>query len=131
MKRQLLQRLSLLLLSATMLVACGSNSRRDEIQARKQALVEHQQKELAKAQKELAAVDSALQAVNAEHDKQHQWVMENATRLKDDAPEVVRLNELRSQRDSLQAQWQTLGAKIRYIRQKQNEYQNNESKTHE
>jgi len=116
--KRLLRQLSLLIVSAALFSACGSGSRRDEIEARKQALIEHQQTELARAQEELATVDSVLQEVSAEHDSLHQWVMEHATKLKDDAPEVVRLNRLRSQRDSLQAQWQTLGAKIRYIKQK-------------
>ena len=42
--------------------------------------------------------------------------MEHATKLDGRSPEVVRLNQLRARRDSLQAEWQTLGAKIKYIR---------------
>jgi len=108
---------------AALLTACGSSSRRDEIEARKKALIEHQQTELEQARKELAVTDSLLQAVSHEHDRQHQWVMAHATQLSDNAPEVLQLNALRSRRDSLQAQWQTLGAKIRYILEKQSETQ--------
>jgi len=112
--------LALITAHLSLITSCG-NSRREEIEARKKALIEHQQTELQRAQEELAIIDSMLQAVGNEHDQLHQWVMEHATKLNDDAPEVIRLNRLRSHRDSLQVQWQTLGAKIRYIKQKQSE----------
>lgn len=106
----------------TMLIsACGSNSRRAEIEARKEALKHKQDSTLAATQLELARVDSLLEIVKAEHDQHHQWVMEHSTKLNDQSPEVVKLNQLRSRRDSLQVQWETLGAKIKYIRKKQKE----------
>lgn len=102
----------------TLLTACKNHSRRDEIEARRAALIHKQDSALAEAQQQLALVDSMLEAVKREHDAQHQWVMVHATELNDRSPEVLRLNALRAHRDSLQAQWQTLGTKIRYIRMK-------------
>jgi len=98
------------------ITACGNHSRRDEIEARRAALTHKQDSALAEAQQRLAEVDSTLEAVRRDHDAQHQWVMEHATKLDGRSPEVVRLNQLRARRDSLQAEWQTLGAKIKYIR---------------
>ena len=82
-------------------------------------MVHKQDSALAEAQQRLAIVDSLLEATRREHDAQHQWVMEHATQLSDQSEEVVRLNRLRAHRDSLEAEWQTLGAKIKYIRRLQ------------
>ena len=106
----------LLALTAT-LTACGNHSRRDEIEARKSALKQKQDSALAAAQQQLAEVDSMLIEASRRHDEQHQWAMTHATQLSDSSPEVQQLNRMRARRDSLQAQWQVLGAKIRYIRQ--------------
>ena len=107
---------TILLVVAAMLAACTGGSRRAEIEARKAALKHKQDSTLLATQQELALVDSLWQAAKAEHDALHQWVMDNASRLNDQSPEVLRLNRLRAHRDSLQVQWETLGAKIKYIR---------------
>ena len=109
------------LIAVMVVAACGNKSRRDEIEARKAALVNKQDSTLKATQQELAVVDSLLQIAKAEHDKQHAWVMAHATQLNDQSAEVKKLNELRSRRDSLQTAWQTLGAKIRYIQKMRNE----------
>ena len=106
--------------AALMLTACG-NSRRAEIEARKAALKQKQDSALTASQERLAQVDSLLDQVKAEHDRQHEWVMSHSTQLNDQSPEVLRLNQLRAHRDSLQAEWETLGAKIKYIRKRQAE----------
>lgn len=112
-----MKKLTFLLALAAMLTACGNHSRRDEIEARKNALQQKQDSALAAAQQQLAEVDSMLIEANRRHDEQHQWVMTHAAQLNDHSPKVQQLNSLRARRDSLQAQWQVLGAKIRYIRQ--------------
>lgn len=86
---------------------------------RHEALKLKQEAALKQAQQELAAVDSMLEAVKRRHDAQHQYVMEHATTLKDDAPEVLELNRLRLQRDSLQVAFDALCGKIKYIHRKQ------------
>lgn len=98
--------------------ACADKSRRAEIDARKAALKQKQDSSLVDAQQRLAVVDSLLEVAKAEHDSLHAWVMSNSTKLKEQSPEVVKLNELRTRRDSLQVEWETLGAKIKYIRKK-------------
>ena len=89
------------LIAVMVVAACGNKSRRDEIEARKAALVNKQDSTLKATQQELAVVDSLLQIAKAEHDKQHAWVMAHATQLNDQSAEVKKLNELRSRRDSL------------------------------
>lgn len=120
MKRKavLIYAISLFAISVSM--SCADKSRRAEIEQRKEALVHKQDSALAEAQQRLALVDSMLEATKVEHDQQHEWVMANSTKLKDNSPEVLRLNQLRARRDSLQVEWETLGAKIKYIRKKQN-----------
>ena len=103
-------------MAAALLAACTDGSRRAEIEARKAALKNKQDSTLLATQQELAVVDSLLLLTKVIHDQQHQWVMDNATKLNEHSPEVIALNRLRARRDSLQAQWETLGAKIKYIR---------------
>lgn len=105
---------------ALLLTACG-HSRRAEIEARKAALKQKQDSALTASQERLALVDSLLEAAKLEHDRQHEWVMAHGAMLSERSPEVLRLNQLRAHRDSLQVEWETLGAKIRYIRKRQAE----------
>lgn len=107
---------------ATLLTtACGNNSRRDEIEQRKAALKQHQDSALLAAQQELAVVDSTLEAVKAEYEQKKAVVEQHKAALCANADELTELTLLGLKRDSLQGQWQLLGAKIKYIRQKQTE----------
>lgn len=120
MKKSFITSATALFLVVVVAMGCTDKSRRAEIEQRKAALVQKQDSALAEAQQRLAWVDSALEATKAEHDRQHEWVMANSTKLKDNSPEVLKLNQLRAHRDSLQAEWETLGAKIKYIRKLKN-----------
>ena len=120
MKKSFITLAIALFLVVAVAMGCTDKSRRAEIEQRKAALVQKQDSALAEAQQRLAWVDSALEATKAEHDRQHEWVMANSTKLKDNSPEVLKLNQLRAHRDSLQAEWETLGAKIKYIRKLKN-----------
>ena len=118
-----------LLLGIALLTACaGGSSRRAEIEARKAALAHKQDSTLLATQRQLAAVDSTLEAVKRAHDRQHEWVMAHATELSDQSAEVTELNRLRARRDSLEAEWKTLGAKIRYIRRLQENHHQDTNK---
>ena len=112
---------ALLLAAMSVLTSCADKSRRSEIEQRKAALIHKQDSTLAATQERLAVVDSMLEATKAEHDRQHEWVMSHSTELNNQSPEVLRLNQLRAHRDSLQAEWETLGATIRYIKKKKEE----------
>lgn len=120
MKKSFITSATALFLVVVVAMGCTDKSRRAEIEQRKAALVQKQDSALAEAQQRLALVDSMLEATKAEHDRQHEWVMANSTKLKDNSPEVLKLNQLRAHRDSLQAEWETLGAKIKYIRKLKN-----------
>ena len=108
----------LLLVTTVFFSACADKSRRAEIEARKAALAHKQDSTLEATQRQLAVIDSTLEVAKAEHDSLHAWVMSHSTKLNDQSPEVIRLNALRARRDSLQIEWETLGAKIKYIRMK-------------
>lgn len=107
--------------AALLLAACGSNSRRAEIEARKAALIHKQDSALAASQQELAVVDSALEAVKQAYEQKKAVVEQHQKDLVATEEELTALTRLRVHRDSLQVQWETLGAKIRYIRKKMGE----------
>lgn len=109
-----------LIIAIFMTMACG-NSRRDEIEQRRAALRQKQDSSLLAAQQELAIVDSALQIIKAEYEKKKNDVEAHKAALQATEEELTGLTLLRIQRDSLQVQWNMLGAKIKYIRQKQKE----------
>jgi response regulator RpfG family c-di-GMP phosphodiesterase len=92
------------------------------VEARKAALQLHQEIELKAAQDELAATDSLLQITNQELDALQNQVDQHKKALKATPEELTKLTTTRIKRDSIRTQFETLGAKIRYIRQKQKEY---------
>ncbi len=81
----------------------------------------HQEIELKAAQDELAATDSLLQIANHELDALQKQVDQHKKALKATPEELTLLTTTRIRRDSIRTQFETLGAKIRYIRQKQKE----------
>ena len=91
------------------------------VEARKAALQLHQKIELKAAQDELAATDSLLQIANRELDALQKQVDQHKKALKATPEELTLLTTTRIRRDSIRTQFETLGAKIRYIRQKQKE----------
>ena len=91
------------------------------VEARKAALQLHQEIELKAAQDELAATDSLLQIANRELDALQKQVDQHKKVLKATPEELTLLTTTRIRRDSIRTQFETLGAKIRYIRQKQKE----------
>jgi len=91
------------------------------VEARKAALKLHQEIELKAAQNELAVTDSLLQIANQELDALQKQVDQHKKALKATPEELTRLTMTRIRRDSIRTQFETLGAKIRYIRQKQKE----------
>ena len=93
----------------------------DIVEARKAALKLHQDVELKIAQQELARTDSLLIMVSRELEAQQQQVDAHKATLKVTAEELTLLTKTRMRRDSIRTQYETLGMKIRYIRQKQKE----------
>ena len=113
--------ISIMLVMATVLVISCGNSRRNEIEMRKEALKHKQDSTLLAAQKELGVVDSTLEAVKTEYEMMKKEVEQHRAELRATEEELTNLTLLRVKRDSLQVQWDLLGAKIKYIRQKQKE----------
>jgi hypothetical protein len=107
------------MLAALFFAACGSKSRRAEIEARKAALVQKQDSALQATQQELALTDSLLELARRQYD-------EALARLHaGQSVSEQELVSLRQHRDSLQVLWEAQGAKIRYIRKRQEESQRN------
>ncbi|UKK50678.1 hypothetical protein L6472_11770 [Prevotella sp. E13-17] len=115
------QRLFIATIALALVATACSNSRRNEIEQRRAALKHKQDSTLLASQQELAHVDSALEAAKAEYEQKKATVEEHKSQLKATAEELTELTLLRMKRDSLQVQWNTLGAKIKYIRKKQND----------
>lgn len=119
--------LIVIIISTLLLAACGESKTRQEINRRKAALKEKQETELKKAQEDLAATDSLLQLTNHQLDSLQQQVEAHKKALKATPEELTLLTLTRIKRDSIRTQSEVLGAKIRYIRQKQKEAQKTDS----
>ena len=91
------------------------------VDARKGALKLHQEIELKAAQDEMAKTDSLLQLANEELEELQKKVDKHKAALKATPEELTLLTRTRMKRDSIRTQFETLGAKIRYIHQKQEE----------
>ena len=93
----------------------------DVVEARKAALKLHQDVELKIAQKELARTDSLLVLANRELEALQRQVDAHKAALTATAEELTDLTRTRMRRDSIRTQFEALGMKIRYIRQKKGE----------
>ena len=91
------------------------------INTRKKALTLYQNIELKRAQQELAITDSLLQAQQHDLDYLQMKVDKDKAALRATPEELTMLTRCRMKRDSLRTQFETLGAKIRYIHKKQKE----------
>ena len=117
-----MKQLIFILVCALGLLSCGGNSKqREAIDTRWKALRLHQQTELKRAQKELAQTDSLLRQVQRDYDDLQAKVEKDKADLRATPEELTMLTKTRIKRDSLRTQYETLGAKIRYIRKKQEE----------
>ena len=93
----------------------------DNVEARKTALRLHQQVELKAAQEDLLRADSLLVLANRELETLQKQVDAHKATLTATAEELTLLTRTRMRRDSIRTLYETLGAKIRYIRKKQKE----------
>ena len=122
-----MRKIVMMMLCVAAMTACTSKLKKEnealaeEIEERREALKEHQQQSLEEAQRDLAVTDSLLEVATAEHAELHQWVMEHATELNDQSPEVLRVNVLHARCDSLKERFEVLAETIKYIRKKQAE----------
>ena len=113
-----------IMLGVLVLTACTSNLKkenealRDEIEERRENLETSIQNNLEAARQELAVTDSLLNIAKREHDEQHEWVMSHATQLNEQSPEVLKLNQLRAQRDSLQVEFEKQAQKVKFFMNK-------------
>ena len=113
-----------IMLGVLVLTACTSNLKkenealRDEIEERRENLETSIQNNLEAARQELAVTDSLLNIAKREHDEQHEWVMSHATQLNEQSPEVLNLNQLRAQRDSLQVEFEKQAQKVKFFMNK-------------
>ena len=111
------------LMEARILIDSLRRTYPDVVEARKAALKLHQDVELKIAQQELARTDSLLILANRELEARQQQVDAHKADLKATAEELTLLTKTRMRRDSIRTQFEALGMKIRYIRKKQKETQ--------
>ena len=111
------------LMEARVLIDSLRRTYPDVVEARKAALKLHQDVELKIAQQELARTDSLLILANRELEARQQQVDAHKADLKATAEELTLLTKTRMHRDSIRTQFEALGMKIRYIRKKQKETQ--------
>ena len=109
------------MVAVLLLAACGETKARQEINRRKAALKEKQETELRKAQEDLRLTDSLLVVTNRQLDSLQQQVDAHKKALKATPEELTLLTLTRMKRDSIRTQFEVLGAKIRYIREKMKE----------
>lgn len=88
---------------------------------RRDALVLQQNIELKRTQAELIVLDSALQVVKTDYERQRQAVETAKAELRATAEDLTALTKARLYRDSLQARFDALCAKVRLIHKKQKE----------
>lgn len=93
----------------------------DIVEARKAALRLHQDVELKATQEELKQTDSLLILANRELEALQKQVDAHKASLTATADELTLLTRTRIRRDSIRTSYETLGAKIRYIRKRQKE----------
>lgn len=91
------------------------------VEARKGILELHQKIELKAAQEELVRTDSLLKIANQKLDSMQAIIESDKAALKATPEELTLLTRTRIWRDSIRTQFETLGAKIHYIHQKQKE----------
>ncbi|MBQ9216482.1 MAG: membrane lipoprotein lipid attachment site-containing protein [Prevotella sp.] len=117
------------MVAVLLLAACGETKTRQEINRRKAALKEKQETELRKAQEDLRLTDSLLVVTNRQLDSLQQQVDAHKKALKATPEELTLLTLTRMKRDSIRTQFEVLGAKIRYIREKMKEVKSEEVKS--
>lgn len=98
----------------------------DIVEARKAALRLHQEVELKITRQEMTRTDSLLTLANHELEALQQQVDAHKAALTATAEELTQLTRTRMRRDSIRTQFEALGMKIRYIRQKQEEVKSEE-----
>ena len=101
----------------TLLVACGGQTPKTE-GVKKDSIVSARDVANEKKAEAMRLVDSlqpVLDAAKQEEAELAAWVIEHAVELKDDAPEVLRLNRMRMHLDSLQKQFAVAQGQIRYL----------------
>lgn len=96
----------------------------EDLSARREALKVYQQASLAVAQHDLAAIDSALKVTASSYITLSATVEAHKRDLCATPEELQNLNLLRKKRDSLQVAYDVTCAKIRYIRKRQKQYNN-------
>ena len=106
------------------MAACTSNLKkenealREEIDERRENLETKIEENLEAARLQLTVTDSLLNIANREHDKLHEWVMEHATELNEHSTEVLLLNSLRAERDSLRVEFEKQAQKVKFYMSK-------------
>lgn len=105
------------IMMVALLAACGGQTPKTET-VKKDSIVTARDVAEEKKAEALHLIDSlrpVLETAKQEEAELAAWVIEHAVELKDDAPEVVRLNRMRMHLDSLQKQFAVAEGQVRYL----------------
>ena len=116
--RQNMKHLAMICLVLLMAACSGQAPKKDGL-VKKDSIVTARdvaEAKLEKAQLLKDSLDMALQKATQEEAAHAAWIMENATKLADDAPEVQQLNRMRLHLDTLKKQCGLVDGQIRYLK---------------
>ena len=102
-----------------LMAACSGQAPKKDGLVKKDSIVTARdvaEAKLEKAQLLKDSLDMALQKATQEEAAHAAWIMENATKLTDDAPEVQQLNRMRLHLDTLKKQCGLVDGQIRYLK---------------
>ena len=105
-----------------LMAACGGQAPKTETQ-QKDSIVTARDVAEQKLEQAVMLADSLTQAYEQlakEEAEQAAYVIENATKLAEDAPEVVRLNEIRLQLADLQSRKTAAEGQVKYLKRQLN-----------
>ena len=101
-----------------LLAACSGQTPNNKESVKKDSVVTARDVALEKkavAEKLKDSLTAVIEEAAAEEAELAEWVMAHAVELKDDAPEVMRLNRMRMHLDSLRKQLGLADGQVRYL----------------
>ena len=106
------------IIMVVLLAACGGQSSKTESEKKDSIVTARDVAMMKKAEAEqlLDSLRPALETAIQEEKELADWVIAHAVELKDDAPEVLRLNRIRMHLDTLHRQVAVTEGQVRYLK---------------
>lgn len=103
-----------------MMAACSGQAPKTETQKKDSIVTARDvaEQKLAEVQKVRDSLETVLQTITAQEAEKAAYVIEHATKLSNDAPEVLELNSIRMQLDSVKKQFGVADGQVKYLKKK-------------